>query len=117
MPELDIQLHEDNRDPRDIWSNGEVIYVLDNRRESIFAYDLETGELIAEYELDDFNADPRGIWSDGVTLWVSDDGANRIFAYRINGETLDRIPAEEFDFQQLLRAGNGDPRGIWSDGG
>ena len=117
VPELDIQLHEDNRDPRDIWSNGEVIYVLDNRRESIFAYDLETGELLTEYELDDFNADPRGIWSDGVTLWVSDDGANRIFAYRINGETLDRIPEEEFDFQQLLRAGNGDPRGIWSDGG
>ena len=94
-----------------------MIYVIDNRRESIFAYNLETGELIAEYELDDFNADPRGIWSDGVTLWVSDDGANRIFAYRINGETLDRIEEEEFDFQQLLRAGNGDPRGIWSDGG
>ena len=117
LPELDIELHEDNRDPRDIWSDGEVIYVLDNRRESIFAYELETGELITEYELDDFNADPRGIWSDGVTLWVSDDGANRIFAYRINGEALDRIEEEEFDFQQLLRAGNGDPRGIWSDGG
>ena len=117
LPELDIELHEDNRDPRDIWSDGEVIYVLDNRRESIFAYELETGELITEYELDDFNADPRGIWSDGVTLWVSDDGANRIFAYRINGAALDRIEEEEFDFQQLLRAGNGDPRGIWSDGG
>ena len=41
LPELDIELHEDNRDPRDIWSDGEVIYVLDNRRDSIFAYNLE----------------------------------------------------------------------------
>ena len=30
---------------------------------------------------------------------------------------LKRIVAEEFGFQQLLRAGNGDSRGLWSDGG
>ena len=30
---------------------------------------------------------------------------------------LKRIVAEEFGFQQLLRVGNGDPRGLWSDGG
>ena len=115
--DLEIELHEDNKNPRDIWSNGEVIYVLDSGRDSLFAYDLETGDLLAEYELDKLNRDPRGLWSDGVSLWVSDDNANRLFAYRIDGDKLKRVEDEEFGFLQLLRAGNGDPRGIWSDGG
>ncbi len=115
--DLEIELHEDNENPRDIWSDDEVIYVLDSGRDSLFAYDLDTGELLAEYELDKLNRDPRGLWSDGVSLWVSDDNANRLFAYRIDGDELKRVEDEEFGFLQLLRAGNGDPRGIWSDGG
>ncbi len=38
---------------------------------SLYAYDLETGELVAGYRLDASNRSPRGIWSDGVTIWVS----------------------------------------------
>ncbi len=112
----DIELAEDNRDPRGVWSDGETIYVLDSVQDAIFAYDLESGELLAEYPLDTLNQSPRGIWSDGVTIWVSDDGAKRIFAYRIEGGVLVRYEAEEFTFRSLLKAGNGDARGIWSDG-
>ena len=61
------------------------------------------------------NNSPRGVWSDAVTIWISDDSANRIFAYRIEAGALKRIEAEEFTYQPLLKAGNGEPRGIWSD--
>ena len=92
------------------------IYVLDSVKDALFVYDLETGELLAEYPLDKLNRSPRGIWSDGVMLWVSDDGAKRLFAYRIEAGVLVRYEAEEFTFRSLLKAGNGNPRGIWSDG-
>ena len=42
------------------------MWVLDGRADALFAYDLASGELLAEYELDSANDDPRGIWSDGV---------------------------------------------------
>ncbi len=112
----DIGLSERNRDPRGIWSDGETLYVLDSVKDAVFLYDVETGELGAEYALDKLNQSPRGIWSDGVTLWVSDDGAKRLLAYRIENETLKRYEDEEFTFRSLLKAGNGDARGIWSDG-
>ena len=59
-----------------------TLYVLDSTKDAIFAYDLESGELAAEYALDSLNGNARGIWSDRVTLWVSDHGAKRLFAYR-----------------------------------
>ena len=112
----DLELAERNRDPRGIWSDRVVWYVLDSVKRSLFTYDVASGELLAEYALDRLNRSPRGIWSDGVTIWVSDDGAKRLFAYRVEGDALTRIEAEEFSFRSLLKAGNGAPRGIWSDG-
>ena len=125
--EREIELAERNGDPRGIWSDGDTIWVDDG----LFAYDLATGELIAEYALDSANDDPQGLWSDGVTVWVSDHGAKRLFAYRLpvreeeaeSAEVeaaqsgvvaLERVRDEEFT--ELSRAGNNSPRGIWSDG-
>ena len=59
------------------------MWVLDAWKDSLFAYDLASGELLAEYALDSANGDPHGIWSDGVTVWVSDHGAKRLLAYRL----------------------------------
>ena len=89
--------------------------MLDSVKDALFAYELESGELLAEYPLDQLNRSPRGLWSDGVTLWVSDDGAKRLFAYRIEDGLLTRAEHLEFTFRSLLKAGNGAPRGIWSD--
>ena len=116
LADRDIELAEGNRDPRGIWSDGETINILDSVKDALFAYNLESGELVAEYALDKLNQSPRGIWSDGVTIWVSDDGAKRLFAYRIEQGALVRYEDEEFTFRSLLKAGNGDARGIWSDG-
>ena len=103
------------------------MWVLDGGKNALFAYDLATGELIAEYALDSANNDPRGLWSDGVTIWVSDHGAKRLFAYRIvaqdtetaTGEDEEAAPLERVrdeEFANLSRASNNSPRGIWSDG-
>ena len=93
---------------------------------ALFGYDLASGELLAEYALDDDNDDPRGIWSDRVTVWVSDHIDKRLFAYRLpsideadeGAETetadLERVTGEEFT--KLSAASNNSPRGIWSDG-
>ena len=116
QPEQEWELAERNRDPRGIWSDDEVMYVLDSVKDALFVYDLQTGELRAEHPLDKLNQSPRGIWSDGVTLWVSDDGAKRLFAYELEDEVLTRNEDLEFTFRSLVKAGNGDPRGIWSDG-
>ncbi|MYD17775.1 MAG: hypothetical protein F4W99_11635 [Chloroflexi bacterium] len=115
LPDRDLELDERNRDPRGIWSDGTLMYVVDSRQDALFVYELASGELLAEYELDSLNRSPRGIWSDGVTIWISDDGANRVFAYRIEEAALTRLESEEFSFRFLLKAGNGDARGIWSD--
>ena len=112
----EFELAERNRDPRGIWSEAEIIYVLDSVKHALFVYDFATRELLAEYPLDKLNRSPRGIWSDGVTIWVSDDGAKRLFAYELDGEALTRNEDLEFSFRSLLKAGNGNPRGIWSDG-
>ena len=112
----EFELAERNRDPRGIWSDREVIYVLDSVKDALFVYDFETRELLSEHALDKLNRSPRGIWSDGVTVWVSDDGAKRLFAYEFDDEALERTEDLEFTFRSLLKAGNGNPRGIWSDG-
>ena len=112
----EFELAERNRDPRGIWADAEMIYVIDSVKDALFVYDLQTGELLTEHALDKLNKSPRGIWSDGVTLWVSDDGAKRLFAYEFDDATLTRNEDLEFTFRSLFKAGNGNPRGIWSDG-
>ena len=107
-------LDDANGDPRGIWSDGEAMWVLDGGDAAVYRYDLETGGLLARYELDDANGDPHGIWSDGTTIWVSDDGDKRLFAYRLGGEALDRVTDEQFG--ELSGASNNSPRGIWSNG-
>ena len=112
----EFKLAERHRDPRGIWSDGEVMYVLDSVKDALFVYDLDSGDFLLEHPLDKLNHSPRGIWSDGFTLWVSDDGAKRLFAYEFEDGALMRKEDLEFTFRSLLKAGNGDARGIWSDG-
>ena len=126
LPERDIALAARNRAARGIWSGDETMWVLDGGKDALFAYDLASGELLAEYELVSANGDPHGLWSDGVTVWVSDHGAKRLFAYRlpvpdaeeVDGEDieLERVRDEEFPNTILSRASNNSPRGLWSDG-
>ncbi|MCY3887247.1 MAG: cadherin domain-containing protein [Chloroflexi bacterium] len=124
-PEADIELTARNRDARGIWSDGTTIWVL-NRNPSLFAYDLSSGDLLAEYALDSRNGDPRGLWSDGVSVWVSDHGLKELWAYRLpvlpdTGEVAPEKPpalerVRDEDFTELSSASNNSPRGIWANG-
>ena len=113
---LEFELAERNADPRGIWSEGGSLYVLDGVKDALFIYDLNDGRWLAEHALATLNKSPRDIWSDGAAIWVSDDVAKRIFAYQLAEGALTRVHAEEFGFRSLLKAGNGDPSGIWADG-
>ena len=99
--------------------------VLDNRNDALFAYDLDSGALIAEYALDSANSRPHGVWSDRVTIWVSNHDPKRLFAYRLpapegpaaeDAEPQDLVRVRDEEFKELSRASNNSPRGIWSDG-
>ena len=119
---MSIALAARNSAARGIWSDGEAMWVLDGGKDSLFAYDLASGDLLGEYELASANGDPHGIFFDGVTFWVSDHVEKRLFAYRLeageNGaDALERNRDEEFPDTVLSRASNNSPRGLWSDGG
>ena len=124
LPDSDLALPNDNGDPRGIWSFGSTMWVLDGHANALFAYDLESGDLLGEYALDAANDDPHGIWSDRVSVWVSDHNDKRLFAYRlpapdaeeVDGEDLELERVTDEEFEELSKAGNNSPRGLWSDG-
>ena len=102
--------------PSGMWSDGAVLYLLDNASgagDAVYAYDLESGERVEdrEFELAETNRAPRGIWSDGETVWVSDSGQDRLFAHDL--ATGERLADRDIE----LASRNRDARGIWSGEG
>ena len=64
-----------NDEATGLWGDGATIWVAQNSDgagDSVYAYDLASGERLEdrEFELDTANLAPRGIWSDGETMWV-----------------------------------------------
>ena len=111
----DIEALDSGHDsPSGMWSDGSTLWLAENgdgADDSVYAYDLATGERVEsrEFALADTNRAPRGIWSDRSVVWVSDSGRERLFAYDL--ATGERLEEREF----ALAAGNSDARGIWSD--
>ena len=114
----DIESLDSSHDsPTGSWSNGSILWLLENGSgadDAIYAYDLESGERVEEREfaLDERNRAPRGVWSDGKIkiLWVSDSGQNKLFAHDL--ESGERLAERDIE----LAARNRAARGIWSDG-
>ncbi len=109
------ELDAEHNLPTGAWSDGTTLWLANNpdgSGDAVYAYDLASGERLAEreFELDARNGAPRGVAGAGGVLWVADSGRDRLFAYdRESGERL-----EDRDIQ--LDRGNRDPRGIWTDG-
>ena len=115
VPDAAIVLDPANRQPEDIWSDGQTIYVLDSQLDLIFAYDLLTGDRQRSQELtlDPLNGRPLGLWSDGDVMWVSDVSDAKLYAYSMDDASLgERQVEHEFETD----SDNDRPRGIWSDG-
>ena len=110
----DIESLDSTHDmPTGMWSNGQTLWLAhngDGADDAVYAYDLESGERVEEFEfeLDDANRAPRGVWSDRNTIWIADSGQDKLFAHDLAGG--ERLP----DSDLALHPDNDDPRGIWS---
>ena len=100
-----------------LWSDGEVMYVVEDWSECVEKFSLADGSY-GDY-LGEFSCLPRtkersktGMWSDGETLWVTENKRSEIRAYDLT--SANRETSE--DFTTLAAAGNRRPLGIWSDG-
>ena len=114
---IDGEADEQDAKPFGIWSDGNIMWVVDNDVDdlSIYAYDMDTK---AHLPNEDFrglyavvNDTPGGIWADETTMFVANAFApNRIFAYWRSNKAPN--PPRYIE----LAASNDRARGIWSDG-
>ena len=126
---LEFDISSDNISAVGLWSDGTTMWVSHDTRvgdqESIFAYELATGQRVSNQDFNNINLDLgavllQGIWSDGITMWISTTAGGVegvLYAYRLADKTRDM----DKDFSNVTSnmAGstslNGVPGGIWSD--
>ena len=79
-----------NLNPDQIWSDGQLFFVLDSVKKKLFVYDITTRERnqIKEIPLDGTNAQPQGLSGDAGFIYVLDGALKKAFAY--NRVTLAR---------------------------
>ena len=101
-----------NGQPREMWSDGTTLWVVDRSDRKLYAYDLaaRTADPDKDIALASGNAAPRGLWGDGTTLWVADNNDDRLYAYDLATGDWDK------DQDAILGPANLAPTGIWSNG-
>ena len=101
-----------NGRPAGIWSDETTMWVVDDRDNKIYAYNMITKERDAAKDFNDLGINehgiPSGIWSDGMTLWMADWWDEKIFAYNLVTKQRDA----DKDFNTLEGAGHDWPEGI-----
>ena len=102
-------LHDDNDHGWGMWSDGEIMYLVDSEDAKVFAYDIS--HMTAPPSLDSGNIKPSGIWSDGAVTWVSDwhDSNDKLYAYSTRG--WQRLTGRDV----VLRGDNGSAHGVWGN--
>ena len=102
-------------EPHGIWSDGDIMWVLDDDDHAIYAYDMDTKARIRDENFKGLTAvgnnTPTDIWADETTMFVANAFApNRIYAYWRSTKAPNTPRYIE------LAASNDQVRGIWSDG-
>ena len=105
-------------EPTGIWSDGETIWLVDQKGDKIHAYNMTTKARDPDKDFDTLsdagNIHADGIWSDGETMWVGDLNG-RVFAYDMT--TKARDTTQEFLVNQSDPSGGAARiNGLWSDG-
>ena len=115
--------------PGSIWSDGNLIWIVDNLHDRIYAHNLRTKARAAESDIVIRTRPPRGagprnnvawgLWSDGETMWATDRWDKGLYPYSL--ETGRAVPEEGFfiGLSAALRERTrivGGLRGLWSDG-
>ena len=106
---------EEDARPFGIWSDGEIMWVVDANDYAIYAYDMDTKKRVPEEGFEGLeaasNIQTSGLWADGSTMFVANAfNPNRIYAYWRSNK------APNPDRYITLKAENDGARGIWSDG-
>ncbi len=104
-------------DPESVWSDGELMWVLDQAFRVVRAYDFDSGDHMSSRSISlkpkfSHTVDAQGIWSDGITMWVSHIVDKKLYAY----DLATGVRRSHLDFDNLGRTGNAWPADIWSDG-
>ena len=99
FPDLDPTVNGSpplNANPRDIYSNGETMFVVDDEDATVYAWKMsdQTRDSDKEIALDGDNADPEGLWFDGRVLWVVDDADDKVYVYDLPGAQPGNTVAE-----------------------
>ena len=118
-----FDLDDANDGAWDVWVGSEMVLVVDQGENKIFAYD-DGGrrEPSRDIDLDQSGGDgapevgttPTGIWSEGETVWVAFQDRNNIFAYNLADGT--RNADKEIPLEGAGLGGQHRSLGIWSDG-
>ena len=96
-----------NKSARGVCSDGETLWVVEERALKLFAYalasDVPTRHEDGDIQLDFYeNYGPSGCASDGTTIWVADDEFDKLIAYDIASKARD----SDNDIDTLGAAGN-----------
>ena len=96
-----------NKSTRGVCSDGETLWVVEERALKLFAYTLEgdvpTRDEDGDIQLDFYeNYGPGGCAADGTTIWVADDEFDKLIAYDIASKARDG----DSDIDTLDAAGN-----------
>ena len=95
-----------NGSPVGIAHANDVLYVLDETDDKVYAYTTSgTRDADSDFDLDSANGSPSGVAFANDRFRVVDSTDDKVYAYRLSGE---RDTASDFD----LAAVNGSPRGI-----
>ena len=106
---------------RDMWSDGETMWVLDSIYSYAFAFDLDTKARAPHHE---FSVGPRSLyrkpnggWTDGVTIWIHWEKDRNVEAFDL--VTKERVP--QADSSLVARGSstgiNNAGARIWADEG
>ena len=87
----DIELHADNDNLSDTWTDGTNVWVLDLIDRRIYVYRLSDGTKQNSREFS-VRFGPRSIWSDGTTMWV---GSNHSRRFTPTGWTTARVVSRQ----------------------
>ena len=110
---LEIRLPNGNRAPRGVWSDGEMMWVVDEDDLNVYAmYYRDFRHTDDEVDIAQVNT-PTGLWTDGEIMWAADSRRSdygKLLAYNLSDQTRNSSK----DVQ--LASFNTEPLSIWSDG-
>ena len=102
--------------PTGLWSDGEVLWVLDGVDKKLYGFDPSDGSRLEndDVALDPALVGPHDVWSDGQWLWVSGGSATGVYDYGVSRYPLDGPQSDPVELAYKAADVDG-PRGVWSD--